>query len=320
MRNVSCNLSFVSLRVFPAFIFLLVLLASPIKLRASEGGATFYIPGLYGDLAVAIPPPPGAYLLSTSIFYQAKAPNPLFPNAIDRKVDADIFAQMLRGFYVPDASFLGAQMLFGFRVLTLDSDISVDVDTPFGSLQLDDSNTGYGDFGIVPLSLYWQVDNFYINLYEVINAPTGRYEPGRIANIALGHWTFDTVLVMTWLDPKTGIEISAVPGIIYNSENMKTNYKSGVEFHMDTMLNWHISPSWMVGLHGSIYKQLTDDEGADHSLGSFRGHSFAFGPAIAWHQDIGEQKYLLSAKWLHEFEAKNKLEGDLILLTAGIKF
>jgi hypothetical protein len=75
-----------------------------------------------------------------------------------------------------------------------------------------------------------------------------------LANIALNHWAFDTVLAMTWLDPNTGIEVSATPGLIYNTENPDTGYQTGMEFHMDAMLNWHFSPSLSVGLHGTLYK------------------------------------------------------------------
>ena len=295
-------------------------ITSTSKVSATESGVSFYVPGLYGDIGVAIPPPAGVYLLSTSIYYPAKTPNPIFPNAIDKKLEADIFAQLLRGFWVPETKIFGAKALFGFRLQILDIELDAELETPFGDIKVNEKNKDYGDLGIIPLSLYWQSGNFYANLYEVISAPTAKYDPESATNTALGHWVFDTVLSMTWLDPTTGIEISAVPGIIYNAENRETNYKSGTEFHMDVILNWHVSASLAIGMHGSVYHQLTDDKGADPSLGGFKGRSYSVGPSITWHKNIGEQKYLLSAKWLHEFDALNKLEGDLMLFSAGMKF
>ena len=290
------------------------------EVSAAENGFSFYVPGLYGDVAVAVPPAPGTYLLSTSVYYSAKAPESLFPNEVDQNINADVFAQLLRGFWVPREKFLGPQVLTGFRISLMNTDVSVDFKTDTGLPPLSDKKVGFGDFAVLPLSLYWKYDDIYINLYQVISIPTGQYDQARPANVALHHWVFNTVLAFTWLDPKTGIEISATPGIIYNTENKDTNYQSGIEFHMDMMLNWRLSSSLTAGLHGSIYQQLTADKGAAPSLGDFKGQAYSLGPALIWNKTINDQTYYASAKWLHEFGAKNKAEGDLMIFSAGIKF
>lgn len=295
-------------------------LSSHKKILAAEGGSSFYVPGLYGEIGVAIPPSPGTYMLATFLHYSASAPHQLLPNGVDQRGDVDIFSQLIRGFWVAPERFLGAQFLTGFRLSVLDSDVSADVKTSSGLLLLNDNNYGLGDLGILPFSFYWQYGDIYINLYEAINVPTGKFSATRLANVALHHWAFDTVLGLTWLDPKTGIEISVTPGIIYNTKNSATNYQTGIEFHMDAMLNWHLSTSLSIGLHGSVYQQLTADKGGHSSLGSFKGRSYSIGPAVVWHKQVGNQKYYLSAKWLHEFSAKNKVEGDLTLLSLGVKF
>jgi len=287
---------------------------------AAESTASFYVPGLYGDAAVAVPPAPGSYLLATSIFFPAKAPHSIFPGKIDQKVETEAYAHFLRGFWVPDEKFFGLQILMGVRLSVLNLDISAELNTPIGSLILEDSKTAMGDLGLIPMSLYWQRGNLYLNLYEAVNIPTAKYDKTRLANTSLNHWVFDTVLAATWLDPGTGIEISASPGVIYNTENTTTNYKSGVEFHMDLAFNLHLSSSLAVGMHGSVYRQLTGDEGAGAIQGSFKGRSNAIGPAIVWNKKLDQKQYYLSAKWLHEFSARNRLEGNLYSLTGGIKF
>ena len=310
-------------RLFLTYIANLVFLLCGLhrtEVSAAENGFSFYVPGLYGDIAIAVPPAPGTYLLSTSVYYSAKAPESLFPNEIDQNINADVFAQLLRGFWVPQEKFLGAQVLTGFRMSLMNTDISVDFKPDTGLPPLSDQKVGFGDFAILPLSLYWQYDDIYINLYQVVSIPTGKYDQSRLANVALHHWVFNTVLAFTWLDPKTGIEISATPGIIFNTENKATNYQSGIEFHMDMMLNWRLSSSLTMGLHGSIYQQLTADKGADPSIGDFKGQGYSLGPALIWNKTINEQTYYASAKWLHEFGAKNKAEGDLMIFSAGIKF
>jgi len=287
---------------------------------ATESTVTFYVPGLYGDAAIAIPPAPGSYFLATTIYYPAKAPHPIFPGKIDRKVETETHAHFLRGFWVPEKKLFGAEMLIGFRLSALDLDISADINTPFGSLTLVDSRTAWGDLGLLPISLYWKFGNLYFNLYEAINIPTAKFDKIRLANASLNRWVFDTVLAATWLDPTTGFEISASHGLIYNSENPDTKYKSGVEFHMDVALNLHLSTSLAVGLHGSVYRQLTGDSGAGAVLGSFKGRAYTIGPAMVWHKSIDDRLYYLSTKWLHEFGARNHLEGDYYSLSAGLKF
>ena len=161
---------------------------------------------------------------------------------------------------------------------------------------------------------------YIINLYQAINIPTASYDKRRLANISLNHWVFDTVLATTWIIPGAGIEISASPGLIYNTENPDTKYQTGVEFHMDLAINKSLSPSLAVGIHGSLYRQLTGDSGAGATQGSFKGRSNAVGPAIIWNKTVDQNQYYLSGKWLHQFGVKNQLEGDFYLFTAGIKF
>lgn len=306
--------------VLVAFCSLIFMTSQTKEVYSAEGGSSFYVPGLYGDIAIAVAPPPGHYLLSTTIHYKSEAANSLLPNNIDKKIEANTNAQLIRGFWVPDETFLGATMMIGFRVAAFDIDVSADLQTPLGNVHIDENNKDFGDFALIPLSLFWKTGDIHLNLYEVISIPVAQYTRNSFTNTGLNHWAFDTVLSATWIDPKSGIEISVAPGLIYNTENPDTNYQSGVEFHIDAMLNLHLSNELVVGVHGSYYKQLTADKGSDPSLGSFKGRSYSVGPAIVWHKNIGQQKYYASAKWLHEFDAVNKVEGDLTLISVGMKF
>lgn len=44
---------------------------------------------------------------------------------------------------------------------------------------------------------------------------------------------------MTWLDPKTGLELSAAAGFTFNGENRDTDYKTGAEFHVEWAVMEH---------------------------------------------------------------------------------
>ena len=312
--------SYFQIKFLIAFLFFLLSLSQKDKVHAAEAGVSFYVPGLYGDVAIAIPPPPGIYLLSTTVYYESQAANSLLPNAIDENIEAKISSQLLRGFWVSDETLFGAKMMMGFRLNALDVDVTADLKTPFGDATIQDDNRDFGDIAIMPLSLFWKVGNIHLNLYEVINIPTGKFNPNRFANTALNHWAFDTVLSATWIDPKTGFEISVAPGLIVNSENRDTDYTSGIEFHMDAMVNLHVTKELTLGIHGSVYHQLTEDRGGDPSLGSFKGRSYSLGPSITWYEQSENSTLYLSLKWLHEFDAVNRNEGDLTYLSIGTKF
>ncbi len=105
-----------------------------------------------------------------------------------------------------------------------------------------------------------------------------------------------------------------------NTENPTTNYRSGTEFHMDLMLNRFITPTFAIGLHGSIYRQLSDDSGAGAFLGPFKGKASTIGPALLYRPQIAGKQGYIAAKWLHEFDVENRFKGDLFTLTVGIKF
>lgn len=304
----------VLLSIFPLGMYQII------KVHAAESGVSFYVPGLYGDVGIAIAPPPGFYFLSTTVYYESKAPHSLLPNSIDEKLEANITSQLLRGFWVPDKTLLGANMMMGFRVNALNADVSAVLRPPSGRVNVQDDNLDFGDIAILPFSLFWNIGNIHINLYEVISIPTATFDSNRFANTSLNRWAFDTVLAVTWIDQKTGLELSLAPGLIYNTENPDTNYKTGVEFHMDAMVNLHLTEELNIGIHGSIYNQLTEDKSDDPSLGSFKGRSYSIGPSITWRIQKNNSLFYTSLKWLHEFDALNKTEGDLTILSIGAKF
>jgi hypothetical protein len=52
------------------------------------------------------------------------------------------------------------------------------------------------------------VNNYII--YAMGNLPVGAYEPHRLANLGLGHWSVDGGAGYTYFNPQTGHEFSVV--------------------------------------------------------------------------------------------------------------
>ena len=126
------------------------------------------------------------------------------------------------------------------------------------------------------LKLESDVHNFMV--YATTAIPVGVYDPTRLAAMGSGHWAADAGAGYTYLNEQVGFEWSAIVGFTYNFINPYTQYRSGVDVHLD----WAISPVLTERLHigavGYVYDQLTGDSGAPPALGGFRSRVAGVGP------------------------------------------
>lgn len=111
--------------------------------------------------------------------------------------------------------------------------------------------------------------------------PVGAYDPRRLANIGIGHGAIDGGGGYTYFNPQMGHEFSAVAGLTYNFENPDTNYKSGIDFHLDWGASQFVTKQLQVGLVGYAYQQLTGDSGAGNRVGDFKSRVFGWGRSSA---------------------------------------
>jgi hypothetical protein len=203
-------------------------------------------------------------------------------------------------------------------------DVNVDATSTLGSLARSGSTNGLGDIVLMPLMLNYNIDpDFNVNFRVGAYAPTGSYEVGRLANTGKNFWTIEPVLGLMYFGQKNGIEVSAFVGADFNTENRDTNYKSGTQLHVDGTLAQHFP--WLGGLAGGgvsayYYKQVTGDSGSGATLGDFKGKTVGVGPVVSYAKKIGGHDTVFELKWLHEFETKNRLEGDIVWLKAVYKF
>jgi len=153
---------------------------------------------------------------------------------------------------------------------------------------------------------------------EFIITPTGDYDVNNDINNGLNYWSFDTNFALTYLNPETGRDFSFNLGHIYNTENDDTNYQTGQELHLDVVFNQFLSETLAVGLQGFYLKQITGDSGSGALLGNFKAEAAGIGPAVMWTKQLGNQSVTFIAKWLHEFHAENRLEGDHLFFSFAL--
>ena len=300
-----------------AALFLSLLFATPPSAHATEGGSSHYTPGFYGDFGVAVAPDPGFYLRSDLYWYTADNSRERFVQygELRANLEVDTVMYMVTGLKVLENEVLGGRYAFGASLPIIYTTLSADVSLGPASASVDEDRTAISDLALIPVSLFWSFGRFHINAYETITAPIGSYDRDRDVNAGLNYWSFDTTLAATYLHPEKGHEVSAALGYIYNTENDDTHYHSGQELHLDYMLNQFLSESVAVGLHGFYYKQITGDSGSGAILGDFKGEAAGIGPALMWSTKIKDTDLSISLKWLHEFHAEHRLEGDHVLLS-----
>lgn len=281
---------------------------------AGERGQSHYLPGYYGDFAVAIVPEMGTYTYTTVYSYNGTSQGPKLASG----AQLDAVASISGFLHATPIEIFGGRYAFGAYGAYASGSLAVHLNTPAGLAKVGDDTNGFSDLSISPISLYWSAGNFHWNLYSAVFVPTGSFSESKLLNIGRNYWSWDNVLALTWLDRNIGLEVSLVPGLMYNNSNAETDYRTGTEFHLDYMINQFVTPEFAVGLQGYVYDQLVSDR--DKSDRTLSGFGAAIGPAVMWRPTSIGINGKVVGKWLHEYEAENRFKGDILSITATVRF
>jgi len=183
------------------------------------------------------------------------------------------------------------------------------------------------DFGLFDLVLVPIVASYHISQTDHIAfnftvwAPTGEYDPDRLANLSTNTWTFIPGVAYTKIFPASNVELSANWGVQFDTENTATNYHNGILSDLEFVVIKRCKNDFGFGLIGSWIRQLTDDSGptADR-LNGFSGRAFGVGPIVTYSTKVGKSHLDFNARWVHEFDNSKRPEGDLFQFSATLKF
>jgi hypothetical protein len=296
---------------------------SPSAALAAEGAASHYLPGAGGDIFLAMTPEPG-YQVANTFWYQTGSTEvALLEGRVGLGMDLDLFLNLTALTYTFETPVLGGRYTMGVAVPFGHAGIDGSLVGPLGgSIDFSDSSFDLSDIALIPLQINWNSGLWSFKLSESIVAPTGGYDSSGsdLANLGRNYWSFDTVGAVTWFNPESGTEVSIAPGVMVNTENSATDYKTGTEFHMDFVANQFLSESLAVGLRGYYYKQLTGDSGPGATLGDFKSKAFSIGPGFVWIPKSGGGRFTVLGKWMHDFSAENRFESDYVTLMGAWKF
>lgn len=285
---------------------------SSTTLYADEGGTSFWLPGQYGSLA-AVQEEPG-WSLATIYFHatlDAEGSREIPKNG-QLTLGLDVIEDLL--IVVPTYVFTtpvwGAQAAMSVPGVYGRADVAVDatLTEPGGSIasgSAADSLTSAGDL-YPSFSLKWGNGVHNTLGYAMLGVPVGSYDAERLSNIGSNHWAADIGGGYTYFNPDTGREFSAVLGFTYNFENPDTNYKNGIDAHLDWGASQFISDQWQLGLVGYFFNQITGDSGTGAVLGDFKSRVNGIGPQVGYLFNIGDKSAYLGLKAYREFDAKNR--------------
>ncbi len=242
---------------------------------------------------------------------------------VNLHADADL--GLLQAGYTFATPVLGGQLNVNMTGITGRNSVSVDgtltamvgplVATRQGSI--DSSVSGFGDL-YPQASLRWNLGVHNFMTYVMGDIPVGAYDSTRLANLGIGHGAIDGGVGYTYFNPQTGHEFSAVTGLTYNFKNTDTDYRNGIDWHLDWGASQFLSKQFFIGAVGYFYDQITADSGQAAFLGSNESRVIGVGPQIGFLFPVGNMQGILNLKGYGEFDAASRPHGWNTWLTFAI--
>jgi len=293
---------------------------------AVEGGMQRPISGMQiAPFAGVIPPEPGFDVVVSEIYYSGSiggAANVAIGGLFVANVDVKASFTPITLLYIwptltKEWNFASA---VGFPLAWVECEASVSLG-PL-SVRRKDSIFGLYDLVFTPLVAshhFSQTDHLAFSF--TFWAPTGSYETGKLANLSLNDWSFVPGMAYTKIIPEANLELTGIWNMYFYTENPATHYQSGIQSDLEVLAIKRFKNGFGIGFIESWIQEVTDDEGrlADR-LNGFVGRSFGIGPIVTYSTKLGKSHLDFNARWIHDFDVKNAVEGDGFNFTASLKF
>jgi hypothetical protein len=122
----------------------------------------------------------------------------------------------------------------------------------------------------------------------------------------------------TYFNEQSGNEFSAVAGVTYNLINPYTQYRNGIDVHLDWGASRFLTKRLQIGLVGYLYNQASCDGGSGDRVGCFRSRVASAGAQFGYTIPVGDLEGNVSVKAYKEFAAANRPEGWNLWLTYAL--
>jgi hypothetical protein len=307
-------------------VALTLIVSTASKMFGAEGGLGRPISGAsINPYAGLVPPLPGFAISVTEAYYPASiGGSTTIPIGRNLALGIDMKASFTPITFLYIWPTQGKEWNFASAVSLPLAYVEVDATVTLGlrTGRVKDDDFGLFDIVLVPIVASYhisQTDHIAINF--TVWAPTGEYDPDRLANLSTNTWTFIPGVAYTKIFPEANVELSVSWGLQFDTENPATDYQNGILSDLEATVIKRCKNDFGFGLIGSWIQQLNDDGGqtADR-LNGFSGRAFGVGPILTYSTKVGKSHLDFNARWVHEFDNHNRPEGDLFQLSGNLKF
>jgi hypothetical protein len=288
---------------------------------ADENGQGFWLPGQYAS-GSALPPSPGFAL--TTLYYNYKGTSNTTTKGVNSKISATAQDLLLQPSYAFETKILGATPSIGIGIGG--GNAFTGVNYLYGGQQVYSGNqTAKGSLDLYPIAnLYWtDSDRNHVMAYITGDVPTGNYSQNNLANIGMGHGAIDGGGGYTYTNRQSMMEASAVLGVTNNFKNSATNYKSGIDSHLDWAVSKGITREFSLGVAGYFYYQLTADGGSGNTVGANKGQVFGIGPEVGYLFTPGSGQVpmtYLNVRAYKESMVQNRTAGNAVFAVLTLRW
>lgn len=155
--------------------------------QAAEGVYSNYIPGFYGDIALATEPPSESSIRNDVYYYSTNADRSVRSGRLALGVDITTLYDFFTLLHKPGITFLGAQYAYGGSVAVGDVDLDTIISVAGMSTQFSESRTALGDLTFAPIVLFWNRGQFHYMFSQYIVVPVGDYDNNDLASTGLNY-------------------------------------------------------------------------------------------------------------------------------------
>jgi len=288
-----------------------------------------YAAGLNG-LNAGIPDSPGFNFRDDNWFYVAK-------NFEPGDQDTLVYLQAPQLLWLSSGTVLGAHIGADVMVPFIYKDIRfyVNESAPNGShsaLLAEHNRSGLGDIKIEPLFLNWQWNHVDLMTAAAVWAPTGHYSTTDFDNLGDGTWSPMVTLGAVWHpDEKKTWSLSILNHYEMNCHQPISKVKAvnqppfirqvyydapSSTYTLECAAGKTIFENIDLGVTGYYQKQFTDE--AANNSANHDAYVAGAGPEIA--ARIPQWNLTISLRYAYEFTAYNRPQGNVIDLSATVKF
>jgi hypothetical protein len=256
-------------------------------------------------------------------FYNTTSLRDAGGNKLDVNPNLNQFITGLGGSYVGKLKILGgtygATVLLPFAENRIQGN-NVDSHSPFA----------YSDTYVEPLQLGWHTKQADFNFNYGLYIPTGKYTQGADDNSGLGMWANEFSAGTTLhLDPKGTINFSTLLSYEINDDKKNTDIKPGDNLSIEGGLGkaWYTFngskiPSSIIKAGVIYYMQFkaTADQIPVGDIVFTPGEDHIYALGLESNVYLTKSSILLGVRWLDEFGAVNRFQGNTFFVTIARVF